>query len=286
MSSDLWFYEQHTPDIKLGLKLISQLHRHKSEYQLIEIFESAGMGRFLALDGVIMLTEKDEFVYHEMITHTAMAVNPDINSVLIIGGGDGGAVRELVKYPSIRHIDVSEIDEQVVSACRRFLPFTSGWLDDPRVNIHYQDGLKYIRRGEGKYDLIIVDSTDPTGPGEVLFSKEFYHACRLALNPRGVVINQHESPFYTHDAEAMSRAHARLSHVFANAAVYQAHIPSYPSGHWLFGFSSDTVDPLADLQPERWQGLGLSTRYYNTELHKGAFCLPQYVKELLNAAKK
>jgi len=228
-----------------------------------------------------MLTEKDEFIYHEMITHVPMAVHPEVKKVLVIGAGDGGVVRELTKYPSVRHIDLVEIDERVVAVCKEYLKQTACGFEDDRLSIHYQDGLKFVRKYTEEYDLIIVDSTDPFGPGESLFTKEFYGNCYKALKEDGIMVNQHESPFYEGDAVAMKRAHKRIVESFEISRVYQAHIPTYPSGHWLFGFASKKYHPIHDLDSERWKALGLKTRYYNTNLHKGSFYLPNYVEELL-----
>ncbi len=280
---DLWFSEPHTPDVKMSIRIDRQLHSEQSEFQRIDIFESREFGRFLTLDGLMMLTEKDEFIYHEMITHVAMASNPEIRNVLVIGAGDGGTVRELARYKTIEHIDMVEIDERVVEVSKEFLQQTACSLDDPRVNIVYDDGLRFVRRKENCYDLIIVDSTDPFGPGEGLFTSEFYGNCFNALTENGILVNQHESPYYADDAKAMQRAHKRIKEFFDVCRVYQAHIPTYPSGHWLFGFASKTIDPLA-ADIEGWNSLNLKTRYYNTDLHKGCFAIPNYVKELLENA--
>lgn len=278
---ELWFTEKHTKNVRFSIKVDKQLYCGKSDFQRIDIFESPEFGRFLTLDGYMMLTEKDEFIYHEMIVHVPMAVNLKAKRVLVIGGGDGGAVRELTRYQTIEHIDLVEIDHEVVEACRRYLPQTACKLDDPRVTIYYEDGLKFVRRKKDEYDLIIVDSTDPFGPGEGLFTKEFYGNCFNALNETGILVNQQESPFYKNDAIAMQRAHKRIVESFPISRVYQAHIPTYSSGHWLFGFASKKYHPLEDLKSKEWNRLGLKTRYYSTKLHLGAFALPEYVKELL-----
>lgn len=278
---ELWFSERHTPNVKFSIRVDKQLYSGVSDYQRIDILESAEFGRFLTLDGYMMLTEKDEFIYHEMITHVPMCVHPNPERVLVIGAGDGGVVRELCRYPEVKHIDLVEIDEMVVQVCRQFLPQTACKLDDPRVHIHFADGLKFVRRCEDEYDLIIVDSTDPFGPGEGLFTKEFYGNCYKALHADGIMVNQHESPFYEQDALAMQRAHKRITQSFPLARVYQAHIPTYPSGHWLFGFSSKKYHPVKDMDVCRWNARGLDTRYYTTNLHRGAFALPAYVEHLL-----
>ena len=212
-----------------------------------------------------------------------MPKDPRIKKVLVIGAGDGGTIRELTRYKTIERIDMVEIDERVVAVCREYLRKTACRLDDSRVHIYYEDGLKYVRRKENEYDLIIVDSTDPFGPGEGLFTSEFYGNCFNALTKNGILVNQHESPYYSDDARAMQRAHRRIKEFFPICKVYQAHIPTYPSGHWLFGYASKTVDPLK-ADADKWNALGLETRYYNTDLHKGCFMIPNYVKELLENA--
>ena len=278
---EFWFSEAQTPNVKLSIRVDKQLYSEQSEFQRIDVFESPEFGRFLTLDGYMMLTEKDEFIYHEMITHVPMAVHPHVRRVLVIGAGDGGVIRELTRYPEIESIDMVEIDPQVVEVCREYLPQTACKLDDPRVHIHYEDGLKYIRRFEDAYDLIIVDSTDPFGPGEGLFTREFYGNCYKALREDGIMVNQHESPFYDEDAVACQRAHKRIVESFPISRVYQAHIPTYPSGHWLFGFASKKYHPLKDLDEGRWNARGLACKYYTTTLHRGAFYIPAYVEELL-----
>ncbi len=278
---ELWFSEKHTKNVQFSIRTNRQLYSGQSAFQRIDVFESQEFGRFLTLDGYMMLTEKDEFIYHEMIVHPAFAVNPDIKHVLVIGAGDGGVARELSRYAHLETIDVVEIDEQVVNVCREFLPQTARGFNDKRVNLMFQDGLKYIRGCEDKYDLIIVDSTDPFGPGEGLFTKEFYGNCYKALKDDGIMVNQHESPFYDSDAIAMQRAHKRIVKCFPVSRVYQAHIPTYPSGHWLFGFASKKYHPVGDLDEGRWNALGMPMRYYNTKLHAGAFALPNYVWDLL-----
>lgn len=278
---DLWFSEYHTPNVRFSIRVERQLHDEQSEYQRIAVYDSPDFGRFFTLDGALMLTERDEFIYHDMITHVPMAVNPDIKTVLVIGAGDGGVLRELARYPGIERMDVAEIDRRVVEVCRQYLPLTACGFDDPRVNLRFEDGLRFVRHTRETYDLIIVDSTDPSGPGEVLFTSEFYGGCHAALSENGILVNQHESPFYPADAKAMQSAHRRIAEAFPVCRVYQAHIPTYPSGHWLFGFASKGLHPVRDLQVARWQALGLAPRYYNVNLHRGAFALPTYVEEML-----
>lgn len=278
---ELWFSEQHTPHVKLSIRVDKQLYSGQSEFQRIDVFESKEFGRFLILDGFMMLTERDEFIYHEMITHVPMSVHPNVKKVLVIGAGDGGVVRELTRYESIEQIDMVEIDELVVEVCKKYLPQTACRFDDKRVRMYFEDGLKFIRSKEDEYDLIIVDSTDPFGPGEGLFTKEFYGNCYKALKEDGIMVNQHESPFYEEDAVACQRAHKRIVDSFPVSRVYQAHIPTYPSGHWLFGFASKKYHPIHDFDGIKWKMRGIDTKYYTPKLHEGAFALPAYVEALL-----
>lgn len=278
---ELWFTENHTESIRFSIKVKRHLVSEQSEFQKIDILESEELGRILVLDGFLMLTEKDEYIYHEMITHVPMSVNPGIKKVLVIGGGDGGAVRELCRFKGVEHIDLVEIDRRVVELCREYLPFTAGSLGDERVHICFEDGLKYVRRAKNEYDLIIVDSTDPFGPGEGLFTKEFYGNCYKALNESGILVNQHESTFYSEYAHAMKRAHERIKGFFPIALVYQAHIPTYPSGQWLFGFASKKLHPVNDQNADWWVEQGLRTKYYNRFVHSGCFALPNNVRDVL-----
>jgi len=278
---NLTFTEKHTAHVGLIIDVDRQIFTAQSAFQRIDVFESPEFGRILTLDGFLMLTEKDEFIYHEMIAHVPIAVHPAARNILVIGGGDGGAARELCRYDTVEHIDLVEIDRDVVDVCRKYFPSVAGSLSDPRVRIHYEDGLRFIRRCSDTYDIIIVDSTDPFGPGEGLFTKEFYGSCYKALKADGILVNQHENPFYPDDAAAVRRIHRHIVMSFPLSRLYQAHIPTYPSGHWLFGFSSKKYHPVQHLDAARWNALGLKTRYYNTNLHKAAFALPTYVEDLI-----
>lgn len=278
---ELWYTEEHTKDVKFSIKIERHITSVQSDFQRIDILESKEFGRILTLDGFLMVTEKDEFIYHDMIVHVPMASNPNIQKVLVIGAGDGGTIRELLRYKTITHIDMVEIDEEVVKVCEEYLPQTACCLRDERVKMYFEDGLRFVRRKENEYDLIIVDSTDPFGPGEGLFTKEFYGNCYRALKEDGILVNQHESMYYDSYAESMKRAHSRIRSTFPIAKIYQAHIPTYPSGHWLFGFASKKYDPIKDFDDKKWNELGIKTKYYNTLLHVGAFAIPNYVKEMI-----
>jgi len=281
---ELWYTEEHTDNVRFTIKVDKHIHSEQSPFQRIDFFDTYEFGRIFTLDGIIMLTQRDEFVYHDMIVHVPMAVNPGIKKVLVVGGGDGGSVRELTRYNTIESMEMVEIDQRVVECCREYLPQTSSKLDDPRVKLLFEDGIKFISTKKNEYDLIIVDSTDPIGPGEGLFTEEFYRNCYEALKDDGILVNQHESPYYDDTARLMKRTHKRIKQFFPIAKVYQAHIPTYASGHWLFGFASKKYDPVKDLNDKAWNSLGLETKYYNTELHKGAFALPNYVIKMLEEA--
>ena len=278
---EMWFSEFHTKDVKHSLRVTRHLYAKKSNYQQIDIFETPEFGRVLVLDGNVMLTERDEFIYDEMITHVPMAVHSGIRDILVIGAGDGGVVRELTRYDRVRRIDLVEMDPQVVEACREFLPGNACRMDDRRVHIYFENALRFIRSRENAYDLIIVDSTDPFGPSEGLFTREFYGNCYNALRADGIMVNQQGSPFYAEDAEAMQRSHKRIVNTFPISKVYQAHIPTYAAGYWLFGFASKKYHPINDLKADEWQALNLRTRYYTPRLHAGAFVLPAFLEEML-----
>ena len=278
---EMWFSEFHTPDVKHSIRVNRQLYSKQSDYQRIDIFETPEFGRVLTLDGNVMLTERDEFIYDEMITHVPMAVHKEARDILVIGAGDGGVVRELTRYDRVRHIDLVEMDPMVVEACRAYLPGNACRLDDRRVHLHYENALKFIRRCENKYDLIIVDSSDPFGPSEGLFTREFYGNCYKALKEDGILVYQHGSPFYDEDEDACRSMHRKVFHTFPISRVYQAHIPTSPSGYWLFGFASKKYHPLKDFKPAEWKRRNIHTEYYTTNLHTGAFMLPKYVEELL-----
>lgn len=282
MNMELWYTENQTNNVNFSMKVKNHIYSAQSDFQKIDIIDTYEFGKVLVIDNWTMVTEKDEFIYHEMITHVALATNPNIKNVLVIGAGDGGTVRELTRYNNIEKIDMVEIDELVVKASIEHLPFTSNKLSDPRVNLYFEDGIKFVKGKENLYDLIIVDSTDPIGPGEGLFTTEFYTDCYNALTEKGILINQCESPYYSHNAYEMKRSYKKLNNLFNLCKAYQYHMPTYPSGHMIFCFASKVLDPIKDLDAEKWNALGLETKYYNTELHKGAFCLPNYVIDMLN----
>jgi len=283
---EIWFSKFHTSNVKLSVRIDKQLFSGESEYQRIDVFESQEFGKFVSLDGDIVFSEKDEFIYDEMVTHVPMAVHPNVKDVLIIGGGDGGVAKELLQYPFIQSIDVVETDKLFVDVCRDIFPEVSCGLNDPRVRVYYDDGLRFLRSKKDEYDLIINDSTDPFGHTEGLFTKEFYGSCYKALRSDGIMVYQHGSPFYDEDEAACRSMHRKVFRSFPISRVYQAHIPTCPSGYWLFGFASKKYHPINDFKPELWNQLKIETWYYTTNLHTGAFMLPKYVEDLLKEEEK
>lgn len=260
------------------------LHEVRTEHQHLVIFENARMGRVMALDGVIQTTEADEFIYHEMLTHVPILAHGLAKRVLIIGGGDGGMLREVTKHRSVEHITMVEIDATVVDMCKQFLPNHSrGAYDDPRLNLVIDDGMRFVATTEEKFDVIISDSTDPIGPGEVLFSENFYEACRRCLNDGGILVTQNGTPFMQL-GEVQTTA-KRMNGLFSDWHFYQAAVPTYIGGAMTFAWGSTNADyrklPLETLR-QRYAGSGIVTRYYNADIHQAAFALPQYVLEAVH----
>ena len=278
---DFWFSEMHTENVKMSIRVEKQLFSAQSDFQRIDVFDSPEFGRFLTSDGSVIFSEKDEFTYDEMIVHVPMAVHPCVHRVLLIGGGDGGVARELSHYEEIESIDVVEPDKLFVDVCRTFFPDNACGLDDSRVKIYYEDGLRFLRSKKDTYDLIINDCTDPLGHAAGLFTKEFYGSCFQALHDDGIMVYQHGSPFYDEDEATCRAMHRKAFRSFPINRVYQAHIPTCPAGYWLFGFTSKKYHPLRDLNARRWNDRKIKTWYYTTNLHTGAFMLPRYVEDLL-----
>lgn len=260
------------------------LHEVRTEHQHLVIFENARMGRVMALDGVIQTTEADEFIYHEMLTHVPILAHGLARRVLIIGGGDGGMLREVTKHRDVESITMVEIDGTVVEMCKEFLPeHSKGAFNDPRLNLVIDDGMRFVATTEEKFDVIISDSTDPIGPGEVLFSENFYQACRRCLNPGGILVTQNGTPFMQL-AEVQTTA-KRMDGLFADWHFYQAAVPTYIGGAMTFAWGAcdaDTRKLSLETLAQRFAGSGILTRYYNPHVHIGAFALPQYVLQAIN----
>lgn len=272
---EVWFTENQTPSVRLGLKVDSILHQETTPYQELVVAETAAYGRMLVLDGAIQTTTVDEFVYHEMITHVPLMMHPNPRTVGIIGGGDGGAVREALKHPSVEAVHLIEIDAQVVAAAKRYFPEISVELDNPRAHVHCTDGIQWVREARN-FDVIVVDSTDPVGPATGLFQPEFYQSVARALGADGIMVAQSESPFLEPDVIQMVVRGMRTA--FPIVRLYLAAIPTYPSGFWSFTLGSK--GPLPG--PADSGRATFSTRYWTLGVHEAAFQLPKFVEDLLS----
>ncbi|HBF33665.1 TPA: polyamine aminopropyltransferase [Candidatus Sumerlaeota bacterium] len=257
------------------------LYEEQTPFQRMRLIESEPYGRMLLLDDYVQLTEKDEFVYHEMMTHVPMLAHGNPRHVLVIGGGDGGILREVCKHPGVEHVTLAEIDGRVIEFSKAHLPSVSnGAFDDPRVEICVGDGAAFVKNTTEKYDVVIVDSSDPVGPAQVLFSKEFYTDIRNALAPGGVMVRQTGSTFLQPDEQ--KQAMEILSGVFEHAALYLFNVPTYVGGLFSCVFASDTLNALTttvETLQERAAATKLAGRYYSPKIHVAAFELPGYVRE-------
>jgi len=277
---DLWVREVHRNQIAFAARATGCLWSGKSEYQTLDVVDTEAFGRVLLLDGLFMTTEKDEFIYHEMIAHTPLFTHPDPRRVLVIGGGDGGTAREAAKHPSVERVDLVEIDRLVVEKSRELLPSIACGLDHPKTSVHCEDGIQWVKTRPSAYDVVIIDSTDPIGPAVGLFSEAFYADCSRALTDGGVLAAQSESPFF--NREEVRSIHRNLRAVFPRVHAYTAAIPTYPGGFWSFALASKGPDPLKGPAPERLAVFGDSLKYYNSEVHRAAFALPNYISRLLS----
>ncbi|MBN2015101.1 MAG: polyamine aminopropyltransferase [Candidatus Altiarchaeota archaeon] len=260
--------------VKLRSKGLLELKQ--SKFQKIEVYDTVHFGKVLLIDDIIMLSEADEFAYHEMIVHVPLSVHPEPERVLIVGGGDGGAAREVVKHSDVKEVHVCEIDEEVVEVCRRHLPALACGFDDDRVEVFYEDAALFIKEKKGLYDVIIVDSTDPIGPGESLFREDFYRDMHAALREDGVVVTQSESMFDYRDL--ISSLFRFNKGIYSKVYYYLTLVPTYPSGTIGFSFCSKKYDPLSDLKDKKIPGL----MYYTSEIHRASFVLPGFMGSVIS----
>jgi spermidine synthase len=276
MELHLWFIEEQAPGMALALKATGTIYREKTEYQNLTVIETVDAGRALVLDDCIMTSDMDEFIYHEMIAHVPLCTHPSPEKVLVVGGGDGGSIRETLKHDSVREAVLAEIDERVVEAAKKYLPNTSCRLDDPRCRVMIGDGFRHVNTHPGEYDVILCDSTDPVGPGIVLFSEEFYQGVYSSLKDDGIFVAQTESPFYYGDL--LARVSKTLKGIFPIVKTYVTVMPTYPGALWTFTLASKRYDPV-----ECVRRLDLETKFYTPELHTASFALPQMVKDIVGA---
>lgn len=279
--TDRWFSETLFPDFRQALEIEEVLFQGRTAFQDALIFRNNRFGRVLALDGVVQTTEGDEFCYHEMITHVPVVAHGAAARVLIIGGGDGGALREVLKHP-VERVVMIELDETVVNICRDFMPsLSAGAFKDPRSDIRFMDGIKFVAETDERFDVIIIDSTDPIGPGEVLFTKEFYADCARCLTDRGILVAQSGVTFMQ-DEEA-AQTYQRMKPLFADASLYLTQVPTYAAGFMTLGWGCHSVEPRRTTVEEvsrRVAERDLLTRYYRPDVHVASFALPGYIAAL------
>ena len=271
--------EQIVPGFAYGFEG-EQLLSERSAFQQIDVYENASFGRLLVLDGLTQTTERDEFIYHEMIVHVPLISLPDPKRVLIIGGGDGGTLRRVLEHPSVESAVMIEIDERVTQVCRELMPSIAGdAFEDPRAEVHFADGIAYVRDGGESFDAILIDSSDPVGPGEGLFTVDFYRAARGRLTDGGVLCAQSGSPGFQQDE--LHRTYKHASAVFPDARVYVGFVPTYPGGMWSFTLAGErlSLDPV--VAAARADERKLQTRYWRPELQRGAFDVPQIVYDVI-----
>jgi len=275
----MWFTENYDEKASLGLKIKDKIFEEQSQFQKIEVYETEFFGKLLVLDGLVMLSEKDEFIYHEMITHVPLCSHKNPERVLVVGGGDGGAIREILKHDTVKEAVLCEIDEKVVRVCQDYFQITSDKLTDSRVTLAFKDGFKYIDQYENYFDLIITDSSDPVGPGVNLFKKPYYELVKKALKKDGIMVSQSESPwFYKDTMKSMTKA---MTSVAEKVTTYIAMIPLYPSGFWTLTAASDKYS-LKEFDLERSRKIEKMCKYYNTDIHLGSQALPNFVKKIVD----
>lgn len=270
-----WYTEKQTENFGITMKINKTLHVEQTEWQFLEMAETAEWGNMLFLDGMVMTSQKDEFVYHEMVAHVPLFTHPNPENVLVVGGGDGGVIREVMKHPKVKKATLVDIDGKVIEYSKLYLPEIAGELDNPRVEVIVGDGFMHIAKSENEYDVIMVDSTEPMGPAVDLFTKGFYAGIHKALKEDGLFVAQSDNPWFK--ADLIKQVQSDVKEIFPITKLYTANIPTYPSGLWCFTIGSKKHDPLA-VPDEQFHEV--DTKYYTKELHTAAFVLPKFVKDL------
>ncbi len=275
-----WFQEKLFPHVRQTFEITKILFEERTEHQSLVIFETPTYGRVLALDDIIQVTEKDEFVYHEMMTHTPIVAHGKAKKVLIIGGGDGGILREALRHKSVEKVTMVEIDRSVVDMCLKYMPsIPQKAFNDKRTDLVIDDGAKFVATTKEKYDVVIVDSTDPMGPGEVLFTEQFYKNCRRCMTDKGILVNQNGVPFMQPDEITMT--YRRRKKFFKDTSFYIAAVPSYYGGFMTLGWASSDKKarqvPLATLERRVKAAKLKATKYYTPDIHRACFALPAFV---------
>ena len=275
------FYKEITPaGFGIAIKQKEVLFSKQSPFQKVEIIDSDSiLGKILTLDDLMMTTEGDEFHYHEMIAHIPMMHHKNPKTVLVIGGGDGGTVREVLKHDTVEKVVLCEIDGMVIEACKRYLPTISCELNNHKCEILVQDAIEYIKDKKDMFDIVLIDSTDPMGPGEGLFTEEFYTNVKNSLKEGGIMCAQSESPFV--NKQEIKKMYNLLKKVFPICSTFTSNIPTYPGGYWAWAFCSSTVEPLSYWDKRRGEAITKTCKIYNKDYHYARFALPNYLKELL-----
>lgn len=277
-----WMRETLHRDHAQALRVDKVLYDSDTEHQRLVVFENGRFGRVLTLDGVVQTTEGDNAIYHEMLTHTPILAHGAATDVLIIGGGDGGMAREVLRHASVERVTMVEIDAGVVEFSKTYLPtLSAGAFEDPRLDLVIADGAAFVRQTDKRFDVVIVDSTDPVGPGEVLFTDTFYGHAKRCMKPGGILVTQNGVPFMQGDE--LTNTLRAFKALFTDWSCYMATIPTYASGPMAFGWGTDGDARGVDLDVlrARFEAAGLDPYYYTPEVHLGAFALPGYVKKLL-----
>ncbi|MGE5545172.1 MAG: polyamine aminopropyltransferase [Bacillota bacterium] len=273
----IWLEENHTDGYRVHWRIREILWREKTPYQELQVVDTVEFGKALVLDGALQTTERDEFVYHEMISHVALNAHPEPRQVLIIGGGDGGTLREVLRHPEIMRVDMVEIDRRVVEVCKEFLPTIASAFEDPRAHLFFEDGISFVKNAQERYDVILVDSSDPIGPAVELYGSEFYRNCRAILKAEGMMVAHAESPIFF--KPYFKKVWGNMKSTFPISNIYLAVVPTYVSGFWAFAIGAKSIDPR--------NGRGDKTRldglkYYTEEVHRAAFTLPPFVRSILD----
>jgi spermidine synthase len=278
-----WYEEALHEGLSFKLEASEVLYDSETEHQRVVVFENPVLGRVMTLDDIVQTTQGDEFIYHEMLAHVPILAHGAVRKVLIVGGGDGGMLEEVLKHRAIERAIMVEIDESVVDLAKQYLrPICGGAFEDPRAELVIADGIDYVARTEARFDVIIIDSTDPIGPGEVLFGEDFYQSCRRCLAPGGILVTQNGVPFL--QGSELTGSLACFRRHFADASCYLATVPTYFGGPMAFGWASDDPAPRRvplDTLRARFEATAIETGYYTPEVHLGAFALPPYIAKLI-----
>jgi spermidine synthase len=274
---ELWFTEEQLPGLKISVQVKSIVYDTTTKFQKLAVYDTVELGRILVLDDVIQSTEIDEYLYHESLVHVPLFSHQNPENILIIGGGDGGSLREALRHPTVKEVTLVDIDDGVIDAAKRFMPNWSSGYKDPRAKVVIADGLKFVEEAEPKYDVVIVDSTDPVGPGEALFKQDFYRSIRKALREGGMMVAQTECPLVM--PELVRDIFQRISNVFPVTRLYTAPVPTYPGGWWSFTCGSLENDPEV---PVRTPDSSWNLKFYSPEIHARLFVLnPKLKKDVL-----